>query len=272
MIRIGQYNIETIVLDNFALDGGAMFGSVPKNLWSKRIQPDDQNRIPMVTRILRISDGENIVLVDLGCGSKWGEKLKKIYKVENITSPPAEASHIILTHLHFDHLGGISHLNEQGEAELSFPKIPVYVNRAQLEHACGTDVKDQASFLEENIKPLEQSNLQLTSNDQEVFPGLSLHQADGHTPGLQWVKIQSGSETVVFPSDLVPTYHHIDLPYIMGYDLNAQKTLEEKKQFLQNASDNNWLLVFQHDASNVAARIGLEKSGKVKTKELLSAL
>ena len=271
MICIGPYQIETIVLDSFALDGGAMFGSVPKNLWSKRIVPDEQNRIPMVTRILKISDGENIILVDLGCGSKWSEKFRAIYKIENLLPPPSDASHIILTHLHFDHSGGISRINDSGEVELTFPDVPIYLNRFQFEHALDLDVKDKASFLAENTSPLQKANLQLVEGSKEVLPGISLHQVDGHTPGLQWVKIQSGSETVVFPSDLIPTYHHLDLPYIMGYDLNAQRTLEEKREFLLQASNNNWLIVFQHDSSNVSARVSIEKSGKVKTRELVSA-
>ncbi len=269
MVEIGDFKISTVTVDKLWLDGGAMFGSVPKNLWAKRIEPDQQNRIPLGCRLLKIESASKTYLVDTGCGDKWEDKPRAIYGIENLAPLPTEVDSVILTHLHFDHGGGVSRLSENGKPVATYEKASVYVNRIQYEHARNPEVRDRASFIDENILPLSNMNLNLVEDGVELESGISLHQVDGHTPGLQWIKLSNGDKTLAYPSDLIPTAHHLDLPYIMGYDLSAEKTLVEKRSFLEQASDQDWTIVFEHDLQTEAVRIILDKSGKVKIKEKL---
>ena len=268
-MEIGNYKIEALVVDRLWLDGGAMFGAVPKNLWAKKIEPDAQNRIPLCCRLLKLENDSDSFLIDVGCGKKWDEKNRKIYGIENLRDLPKEIDKVVLTHLHFDHGGGVSRLSENGKPVATYEKASVYVNRIQYEHARNPEVRDRASFIDENILPLSNMNLNLVEDGVELESGISLHQVDGHTPGLQWIKLSNGDKTLAYPSDLIPTAHHLDLPYIMGYDLSAEKTLVEKRSFLEQASDQDWTIVFEHDLQTEAVRIILDKSGKVKIKEKL---
>jgi len=269
MTELGSFKISSLVVDRLKLDGGAMFGSVPKNLWSKRIEPDEQNRIPLGCRLLKIVSPKATYLVDAGCGRKWDDKLRSIYAIENLQALPEGIDRVILTHLHFDHGGGISVFSNDQSLLPAYPDASVYVNKVQYDHSRRADIRDRASFMAENIDPLEQMDLKLVEHGLELEPGLSLHQVDGHTPGLQWIKLTAGEKTIAYPSDLIPTAHHLDLPYIMGYDLSAEKTLVEKRNFLEQAAEGDWTIVFEHDLETEAVRIFIEKSGKIKIKEKL---
>lgn len=268
-MNISNYNLETIVVDRLRLDGGAMFGSVPKPLWAKRAEPDELNRITLACRLLKITSEKETFLVDLGCGSKWDEKSRKIYSIENLKPLPKEVHNVILTHLHFDHVGGVSYLDSNQELQPSFKEANYYLSKTQFEHAAKSlsgesFVRDKASFLKENIDVLASLKLNFTNHSQEIAPNITAYQASGHTPGLQWLKISSPEKEVVYPSDLIPTSAHLDPLYVMGYDLNAQQSLKEKKLFLEEAISKNWIIIFQHDPKIAAATIKAEKNGKIK--------
>lgn len=251
-MQIGPYEIESIVLENFRLDGGAMFGAVPKTLWSKRIEPDELNRIPMVTRVLLIKSKSRVILVDTGCGDKWSEKLRGIYQIENICSLSElnlGVTDVILTHLHFDHGAGLV----ASSGELTFPEATLHINASHYEHALSPGVREKASYLPENILPLKQASLNLTKDGDELFPGIKVYQSDGHTKGMQWLTIEDpeglNEDVLAYPSDLMPTRAHMDIPYVMGYDLNAELCMKEKTQFLSKAKEGGWSILFEHDSA-----------------------
>ena len=271
-MNISNYKIETLVVDRLRLDGGAMFGSVPKPLWVKRAEPDELNRISLACRLLKIISENESFLVDLGCGSKWDDKSKKIYNIENLKPLPENIDNVILTHLHFDHVGGVSYLDSGGSLLPSYKDAKYFVSKTQFEHArkslSGENfVRDRASFIKENIDVLAGLKLNFTKDAEELAPKITTYQANGHTPGLQWLKISGFEKEVVYPSDLIPTSAHLDPLYVMGYDLNAQQSLKEKKLFLEEAIVKKWIIVFQHDPKIAAATIKAEKNGKIRISE-----
>jgi glyoxylase-like metal-dependent hydrolase (beta-lactamase superfamily II) len=269
MAMVAGYKISSIVVDDFALDGGAMFGSVPKTLWSKKIEPDAKNRIPLSCRLLILEKDDQKVVIDLGVGAKWKEKHRDIYDITNKTelvSALAGVSDILITHLHFDHVGGISKLADDQSLELNFPQANVFVSKSNYEYAQNPSRREVASYLEENLKPLGQSKLNLFSDGDVLLDGIQCHIANGHTEGLAWFEVSDSNSTVVYPSDLLPTSHHIPVPYVMGYDICAKTSLDEKEQFLAQAQKNNWIVVFEHDRHVEAGRIGYA-SGRFYLKE-----
>ena len=267
MLTIGEYSVSVLVSHQFALDGGAMFGAVPKTLWQKKIAADDRNRIPLVTRILVLRSAERLVVVDVGCGGKWNEKERDIFAIRPLLSRPLHevlngVTDVVLTHFHFDHSGGVSYLDDAGNVRLSFPDATHYVQSEHWQYAVQPLIREKASFIEANIAPLRDARLSLTEDGQEILPGVSVHKFHGHTRGYQAVRVTDGTSTVAFPSDLVPTAHHVPVVWLMGYDICAERTVSEKQSFLQHAADENWLLVFAHDKDTEAGRVGLQDSGK----------
>jgi len=274
MIQIGRFNIHTPLFGTFRLDGGAMFGSVPKNLWSKLIEVDDENCIPLAARGLLIEDGEKTFLVDTGCGTKWSEKRQTIFAIqtqstESLSFSQADVTHVILTHLHFDHAGGVTYFNDAKEAVLTYHEAIHYLQSKNWEIANDPSVREKASYLPENVWPLQKGNLQLLDGDTEISPGIHVHCINGHTEGQQWVRVTDAGKTLVFPSDLIPTSRHLPLPFIMGYDLCPRTVLDEKARFLQQAVDEEWIVVFQHDLDVVAATITTNERGHHCVKEIL---
>lgn len=255
-MKIGRYEIDLIDCDHFALDGGSMFGSVPKPLWSKSIAADDRNRIPLSCRVLVLRDGQRTILVDCGVGRIFSDKLRDIYAVDNRASLEQLApTDIILTHLHFDHAGGITRLDVNGKPQLAFPSAEIHLQRKNLEHARAPGPRERASYLPEVVEPLAGAKLRLVDGAGEILPGIEVRVANGHTHGLQCVLIRDGKECLAFPSDLVPTAHHVPIPYVMGYDLCAETTMREKKEFLLEAVRENWTVVFEHDRDTPAGKI-----------------
>lgn len=237
-----------------------MFGSVPKNLWARAIPADDENRIPLVCRSLLLEDHSRKILIDVGCGEKWNDKSRAIYCIQN--SPPEslgfkpnEITDVILTHLHFDHAGGISHARAEGGLALTYPNAKVHLQAANWEHARNPTPKDKASYLPENIDPLRSASLQLCDGTTEIIPGIIVHRVDGHTRGQQWIEISQDGRAVFFPTDLVPTSHHVPLPYHMGYDVCAETLMAEKLSFLQRAVEPGVEVCFQHDKDVSWAKI-----------------
>jgi glyoxylase-like metal-dependent hydrolase (beta-lactamase superfamily II) len=272
-MKIGKFQIDTIETGRFGLDGGAMFGVVPKNLWSKAYNPgDEQNRIPMAARCLLIQFDDKKILVDTGNGEKMPEKLAKIYGIDNSLYTlensllkagvkSDEITNVILTHLHFDHTGGSTKI-ENGELVPTFKNARHYVQKDHYAWAQNPTEKDRASFITENYDELFKNGMiELLDGEGEIFKGISVLLANGHTKALQMVKISDGGETLLFPADLMPTSAHVPVPYIMAYDNYPLTTLAEKKKLLPQIAEEKWLVCFEHDAFTQAAYVQHTEKG-----------
>jgi glyoxylase-like metal-dependent hydrolase (beta-lactamase superfamily II) len=272
-MKIGEYEIQAIDTGDFGLDGGAMFGVVPKNLWSKVYHPgDEQNRIPMAARCLLLTSAHKKILVDTGCGSKLSEKLQKIYNLDyskhtlldSLSAAGVQADEItdvILTHLHFDHAGGTTHL-ENGQAVPSFPNAKYYVQKDHLDWARNPTEKDRASFFKDNWEPMIGAGMmEILDGNGEIYKGVSVEQFHGHTKGLQMLKIHDDTTTLIFPADVFPTSAHIPVPFVMGYDNFPLTAMDEKRALLPRIVEEKWIVCFEHDAFLPAARIIAAEKG-----------
>lgn len=269
MITFGRFKVSLVDFGSFRLDGGAMFGSVPKNLWAKKIANDAENCIPLALRSLKIEVDGRIFLVDVGIGEKWSVKQRAIFAIKNtpvgdLGFAPDTITDIILTHLHFDHAGGISRFQSGSstELELVYPGATVHVQRANFENAERPNVKERASYLQENIAILKQAKLNLLAGETEIAPGLWVHTFNGHTRGQQTVELRDGNTSLVFPTDLIPTSHHLPVPFHMGYDICAETILHEKEAFLSRCVERGAIVVFQHDPEVAAGRVIRDERGQ----------
>jgi glyoxylase-like metal-dependent hydrolase (beta-lactamase superfamily II) len=258
---IGPYTLHAIEAGRFGLDGGAMFGIVPKPLWSKRIEPDDQNRIPLAMRCLLIEGADRLVLVDTGIGDTFaGTKYADIYAVDREHSTlkgsladrgyvPAEVTDVVLTHLHFDHCGGSTRAAEGGEGRVpTFPNATYHVQERHWEWAAASNPKEKGSFLQRTFAPIEAAGqLHRIDGPGALLPGIDLRLADGHTESQQLVKISGPEQTLVYVADLLPTRHHLAPAWTMAFDIRPLTTIEEKGAFLDEAVDEEWNLFFEHD-------------------------
>jgi glyoxylase-like metal-dependent hydrolase (beta-lactamase superfamily II) len=272
-MQIGSYKITPIETGDFKLDGGAMFGVVPKPLWNKVAPADDLNRIAMIARCLLIETKGRKILVDAGIGHKDDQKFREIFAVDferntlehSLTAlniQREDITDLIYTHLHFDHAGGSTRL-EGKEAVPTFPNARHFVQRKQYEHALTRSERDRASFMDANYEPVRQAGLlEFLDGDTEFLPGLDLLMTNGHTPGLQMVKISGGDHVLWYPTDLMPMSAHIPLPYIMGYDLLPVTTLADKKRLLPQAADEKWVTVFEHDPHVKACHVAVTDRGQ----------
>lgn len=257
--QLGRYTITPFLFGTFRLDGGSMFGSVPKNLWSKRIAPDDENCIPLACRSLLLQDDTRSILVDVGTGDKWSDKLRAIYNIEltpliALPFKTQDITDVILTHLHFDHAGGITYSNN-GNLELTYPNATIHLQTANWERAQKPTPKDKASYLPDTVAPLHNANLQLCDGSVEILPEITVHRVDGHTPGQQWIEISDGNKTIMFATDVIPTSHHVPLAFHMGYDVCADTLLREKYALLDKAIMKDATVWFQHDTQVACAKI-----------------
>jgi len=261
-MKTGNWQIDAVVAGRFRLDGGAMFGVVPKTLWSKVAPADDKNRIAMAMRTLVIRGEGKTVLIDAGAGRGYGEKLERIYAfgdfaplVESLGLGPEDVTDVILTHLHFDHAGGAAKPDGDGW-RLTFPNAVHHVQKAQWEHALDPNPRDRASYFADRIRLLENLGaLALHDGNWSLAPGLDLIAFHGHTPGQHLPKISGGEHVLFYGGDLIPTAAHIPIPYVMAYDLDPVLAMEEKTGMLQRAAAEKWLIVFEHDPEIEACRI-----------------
>lgn len=256
-MKIGEWNVRSVVAGKFRLDGGAMFGVVPKTIWSRAVEVDDQNRISMVMRILVIQGQGKTIVVDTGCGTGYDDKLVRIYALEldvpmrerlsTLGITPEEVSDVVVTHLHFDHAGGVA-TREGSEWRLTFPNAMHHIQRPQWEHALAPNPRDRASFFPDRIEIMEEmGKLRLHDGEWGIAPGIELHVCHGHTPGQQLPRISGDGRTLFFCGDLVPMAAHFPTPYVMSYDLQPVVSMGEKTAFLARAAKEGWILCFEHD-------------------------
>jgi glyoxylase-like metal-dependent hydrolase (beta-lactamase superfamily II) len=275
-MQFGDYRLELIPDTEFRLDGGAMFGVVPRALWSKVCPPDDDNRIRMNMNCLFIDTGRERILIETGIGEKWSQKQTTMFGItrerslgeslESIAGVKPESITIVInTHLHFDHAGGNTVYNAQGEAVAAFPNARYFISRAEVEHAESPSERDRASYLADNWRPLAASGqLELKDADYEVVPGLRMETYAGHNRSMQCWRLTREGQTLFGFADLVPMRAHVRFPWIMGYDLYPVETLEVKKQLLPQAAREGWSCLFYHDPDAPLCRV-VEDNGKLTT-------
>ncbi len=262
--NIGPFNLFTIETGRFGLDGGAMFGVVPKPLWERSIEADDKNRIPLAMRCLLVESTKTNkkYLIDTGIGHKFNEKFQGIYNIDHEHTDliksldyhgfsVSDVTDVVFTHLHFDHCGGASYRSGGQESKLTFSKAGHWITESHWETALQPNDRERASFLDENIDPIrQQSRLELISGSYTFEEGLSTIIVNGHTIGQQMIRIEGDGISLLYAADLIPTAAHIPLPWVMGYDMHPVQTLEEKRTILDEWSQPNHYLFLEHDAFN----------------------
>lgn len=286
---LGRWRVHAIQAGGQQLDGGAMFGVVPKPLWERRLRADARNRIPMGMRCLLVEHESELVLIDTGVGNKETAKFHDIYGIDNQAPAghaldagdagdasrtaleagvraagfsPDDVTLVINTHLHFDHAGGNTFRTPDGQVQPSFPRARYVVQRGEFEYASHTNERTSASYFPANWMPVhEAGQLELVDGARELIAGVSLRRTPGHVPHHQSVVLRSGGETACFLGDVVPTAHHLPLPWIMGYDVEPLVTLESKRTLLADALAGDWLLVFEHDAHHGFGRVAHDGKG-----------
>jgi glyoxylase-like metal-dependent hydrolase (beta-lactamase superfamily II) len=273
MPDIGPYSLHSIETGTIGLDGGAMFGIVPKPLWSDRIAPDERNRIPLQMRCLLMVGDDRRILIDTGIGDTFeGTKYQDIYAVdqEEKTLEASLRSHgvrrsditdVILTHLHFDHCGGATRRTEEGHSP-TFPNATYHVQAEHWAWACTSNPKEQASFVERTFQPIDEAGqLHRVEGEGPLLPAIDVMRADGHTNAQQIVKVKDENTTLVYVADLLPTTHHAPDAWTMAYDIRPLVTIEEKADFLERAAKAEWNLFFEHDPDTAVASLAQTDRG-----------
>lgn len=280
-------NLYPINAGNFKLDGGAMFGVVPKVLWNKTNPADANNQIDIASRCLLIENGDRLILIDSGMGDKQSEKFFSYYSLWGNDSIDAslqkngfhrdDITDVFVTHLHFDHCGGVVQRNANKTGyELAFKNAKVWSNQEHWQWAIEPNAREKASFLKENIMPIQESgHLHFISRTHQTFQksselGFGVLFANGHTEKQMIPHIEYKEKTIVFMADLLPTAGHVPLPYVMGYDTRPLLTLDEKKLFLEKAATNGWYLFLEHDAHNEIITVQHTEKG-VRLKEVFTS-
>jgi glyoxylase-like metal-dependent hydrolase (beta-lactamase superfamily II) len=254
----GPLQITILSAGTLWLDGGSMFGVVPKTLWAKLRPPDERNRIRLGMNVLLVEDGRTRTLIDNGAGTKWDAKQRDIYGLDTIAPEeflrpaglrPEDIDVVLDSHLHFDHAGGNTALDARGRLIPSFPNARYVVQKGELEFARGDNERIRASYVRDNFEPVAEAGMfDLVESDARVDARIEVMLAPGHTPFLHVPVIRTGEHTIAFLADLVPTASHVPYPYIMGYDVEPLRTLASKKRILPMAAREGWRLVFEHDA------------------------
>lgn len=257
----------------FKLDGGAMFGVVPKVLWNKHNPSDEKNLCSWAMRCLLIEDGEKLILVDTGMGNKQDDKFFSHYDLHGDATllssiagkgfAPTDITDVFLTHLHFDHVGGAVQFSRDGSRlDPTFPNATYWSNEAHWQWATNPNPREKASFLKENILPLQESGqLQFVTNGTSPFEGISLVHVDGHTEQMMLPVIQYGNQKIIYCADLIPSSYHVPVPWLMSYDMRPLQTMEEKQRILQQAAEEQCILLFEHDPVYEAALVEVTEKG-----------
>jgi glyoxylase-like metal-dependent hydrolase (beta-lactamase superfamily II) len=255
-LKLGELEFHVLSAGRVLLDGGAMFGVIPRPFWEKKMPPDGRNRVTLAMNCLLIKTGGKRILVETGAGAKFTPKIRDIYgldtpfledRLREHDVRPEEIDLVINTHLHFDHCGGNTKL-EHDKVVPSFPNARYIVHRDEFAHAMSPNERDQASYFKQNYEPLAAAGMiSFQDGDALVAPGVELLRVPGHTANMLCVRLTGGGRTAFFFADLVPTTAHLPLPWIMGYDLYPMTTLENKKRWIPRVAREGWLAVFAHD-------------------------
>ncbi len=274
-MKIGDYTLYSIETSKFGLDGGAMFGIIPKPLWEKENPADAKNRIEMVTRSLLLESDDRKILIDTGNGTKWKEKFKAIYNIDTdsvnlknslkkVGLSPEDITDVICSHLHFDHVGGNTEIKDE-QIVSAFPNANFWIHEKNWILANSPGEKDQGSFMETDWKVLaENDQIRFIKDTPEfpdrysLLPNVDVMISHGHTTGQLIPVIFDGEKTLVYTADLIPTSSHIPIPWIMAYDIMPMTTIQEKKQLLDLAQKEGWIFFFEHDANIKACTIGFD--------------
>jgi len=269
-LKLGDLEFHVLSDGHVLLDGGAMFGVIPKPMWEKKMPPDARNRINLSMNCLLILTGGKRILVETGAGEKMNAKLRDIYgldgprlteRLRDYDLEPGDIDIVIDTHLHFDHCGGNTRL-ENDKVVPAFPNAQYIVQKGEFDHALAPTERDRASYFNENYAPISDAGkLSLLEGDRAVVPGVEVIRVPGHTANMQCVKLTGGGKTAFLSADLVPTTAHLPLPWIMGYDLYPMTTLENKKKWIPEVVREGWLALFSHDARVPAAYLR-EREGR----------
>jgi glyoxylase-like metal-dependent hydrolase (beta-lactamase superfamily II) len=265
-ISLGQFEIYGLRDGFFFLDGGAMFGVVPKTLWEKKFPADEKNRIKLSLNSILIKTAKELILVETGIGGDLDPKFYDYYSVERkpglvlslekLGYQAEDIDLVVNTHLHFDHCGGNTSKNEKGEDAPTFPKARYIIQKGEWEDALHPSERDKASYLEQNFLPLERHGLlQLVDGNKEISEGVEVIVVPGHTSRHQCLKVSTGGKVFFFLGDLVPTSAHVGLSYIMSYDLFPQQTLENKREYFDQAIEEDWILAFNHDPEHFFGKV-----------------
>lgn len=267
-LEIAGYKILPIPTGVFGLDGGAMFGTVPKVLWEKSNPADDHNQIPMEARALLLQGHGRNILIDTGNGSdfieKYGEKLgskfKEMYNIDEsgpsllkslktVGLTPLDITDVILTHLHFDHAGGGTCAGDNGQIIPTFPKAKYYLQNENLKTALNPNRREKSSYFKSNFEPLIQNNnlILLDGNEKNILPQISAFISNGHTVGHQSLIVEDDQNRLIYCGDVIPTSSHVRLAWVMGYDLDPLKIIEEKNELLKMSSNKETFYFFEHD-------------------------
>ncbi len=278
---VGRFRVHAIQAGDLMLDGGAMFGVVPKPLWERRISADARNRIPMGMRCLLIEHEVGLVLVDTGSGNKDTEKFKEMYGIANVGSAPdgvartwledglhalghrvEDVALVINTHLHFDHAGGNTWIDAAGVVRPTFPNARYVVQAGEHHYATHTNERTAASYFGVNWDSIiAAGRFDMIDGNREIVSGISVRRTPGHVPHHQSVMIDGGGEVACFLADVCPTSYHLPLPWIMGYDVEPLVTLESKRELFAQMDAERWLAVFEHDATHPWGRVVNEGKG-----------
>jgi glyoxylase-like metal-dependent hydrolase (beta-lactamase superfamily II) len=270
-VRVGEIGVTPMVTSRFRLDGGSMFGVVPRVLWEKKAPPDERNRVTLNLNTLLIESGGELILVDPGMGSKFDERWVDIYaleehevrgELERLGIRPDDIDAVVLTHLHLDHAGGSTMLDDSGRPVPAFPNAKYYAQDEEWREARDPHPLERASYLPSDFLPLERDGiLELLAGAGEIAPGVRVEPAAGHTSGHQIVRMLSDGEEAIYLGDLVPTTAHLKLNWLMGWDLRPELIYAEKGRVLAEAADRGTLLFFAHDPDVFAARVTADTSG-----------
>ena len=280
---IGSYQLYSIETSEFALDGGAMFGIIPKPLWEKEVPADEQNRITMVTRSLLLVSDDHKIIIDTGNGTKWQEKFRDIYRIEldnlnlekslaKYNFSPGDITDVYCTHLHFDHVGGNTKI-VAGKLEPVFPNAKYWVQNENWELANSPSEKDAGSFMSADWSVLFENNMIHFVDGKESFlPEIENHLTYGHTTGLMHPIIGDSTNKLIYMADLIPMAAHIPLPWVMAYDIHPALTVQEKGEILPTIVDEDWIIFFEHDPVYQAATVQFDgKHYRLKDSVIVSA-
>ena len=299
-VQLGRLRFHVVSDGGFRLDGGAMFGVVPRVLWERERPPDEKNRIAMATNCVLVESGGELVLVDTGIGDKNDERFRSMFAMEQgaVRLPesirragyePGDVTHVLLSHLHFDHCGWNTR-ERGGRLEPTFPRARYWLERGEVEHARNPNLRDRASYDGRNWEPLfEAGVVELFDDEAEPAPGVRAVKAAGHNRDMCVVLLDGGpgaggsaggeeggeeageEDRAIFWADLVPTASHVACPWIMGYDLFPMTTLDNKQQWLPRAAEGGWLSIFEHDPQVPLARLVADERGRLRAEPLAIA-